>query len=233
MKKYIFKSLSALALTFSLGMTTSCVGDLDQIPKDPNILTSANFTEEDVRMALAKCYSGIAVSGQSGPNGDSDISGLDGGTSQYTRAIYMLNEFTTDESKWIWPDVGVFDLVTNTWGKDNSNIFGTYSRLYVHIAICNDFIRLIDNGAPGAEADLAQYRLEARALRALSYYWVVDLFGKGGFVDENTDGNPKQISRLELYNWLKTELEDIVKNYPEAAPVYGRIGKDGVQALLL
>ena len=75
MKKYIFKSLSALALTFSLGMTTSCVGDLDQIPKDPNILTSANFTEEDVRMALAKCYSGIAVSGQSGPNGDSDISG--------------------------------------------------------------------------------------------------------------------------------------------------------------
>lgn len=232
MKKYIFKSLSALALTFSLGMTTSCVGDLDQIPKDPNILTSANFTEEDVRMALAKCYSGIAVSGQSGPNGDSDISGLDGGTSQYTRAIYMLNEFTTDESKWIWPDVGVFDLVTNTWGKDNSNIFGTYSRLYVHIAICNDFIRLIDNGAPGAEADLAQYRLEARALRALSYYWVIDLFGKGGFVDENTDGNPKQISRLELYNWLKTELEDIVKNYPEAAPVYGRVGKDGVQALL-
>ena len=100
----------------------------------------------------------------------------------------------------------MFDLVTNTWGKDNSNIFGTYSRLYVHIAICNDFIRLIDNGAPGAEADLAQYRLEARALRALTYYWVVDLFGKGGFVDENTDGNPKQISRLELYNWLKTEL---------------------------
>ena len=65
MKKYIFKSLSALALTFSLGMTTSCVGDLDQIPKDPNILTSANFTEEDVRMALAKYladkYNGLYI----------------------------------------------------------------------------------------------------------------------------------------------------------------------------
>ena len=232
MKSYIYKSLSALALTFSLGMTTSCIGDLNQIPEDPNILTSENFTEEHVRKALAKCYSGIAVSGQTGPDGDSDISGLDGGTSQYTRAIFMLNEFTTDECKWIWPDIGVFDLVTNTWGKDNGNIFGTYSRLYVHIAICNDFIRMIDNGAPGAAADLAQYRLEARALRALSYYWVVDLFGKGGFVDEKTSGNPVQKTRLELYNWLANELEDIVKNYPTTTPIYGRVSIDGVEALL-
>ena len=232
MKSYIYKSLSALALTFLLGMATSCTGDLDQKPEDPNVLTGAQFTENDVRQALAKCYSGLAVSGQTGPNGDSDISGLDGGTSQYTRAIYMLNEFTTDECKWIWPDVGVVDIVTNTWGKDNANIFGTYSRLYVHIAICNDFIRLIDNGVPGAEADLAQYRLEARALRALSYYWVLDLFGKGGFVDENTSGNPVQITRLDLYNWLVEELEDLVASFPTTTPIYGRVGIDGVQALL-
>ena len=45
MKSYIYKSLSALALTFSLGMATSCVGDLDQTPKDPNVTTSADFSE--------------------------------------------------------------------------------------------------------------------------------------------------------------------------------------------
>ena len=230
MKSYIYKTLSAVALTFSLGMATSCVGDLNQEPKDPNITTSATFGEEEVRQALAKCYSVLGVSGQSGP-GSSDISGLDNGTGQYIRALAMMNEYTTDELMWIYADDGVVDLVTGTWGKDNVNIFGTYSRLYVHIAICNDFIRLVDNGAAGDAADLAQYRLEARALRALSYYWIIDLFGKGGFVDETTV-TPVQWSRVDLYNWLVNELEDIVANYSTATPVYGRVGKDGVQALL-
>ena len=111
MKSYIYKSLSALALTFSLGMATSCVGDLDQEPKDPNVTTSADFGEEEVRQALAKCYSVLGVSGQSGP-GSSDISGLDNGTGQYIRAIAMMNEFTTDELLWIYADDGVVDLVT-------------------------------------------------------------------------------------------------------------------------
>ena len=152
MKSYIYKSLSAIALTCSLGMATSCVGDLDQEPKDPNVTTSATFGEAEIRQALAKCYSVLGVSGQSGP-GSSDISGLDNGTGQYIRAIAMMNEYPTDELMWIYADDGVVDLVTGTWGKDNVNIFGTYSRLYVHIAICNDFIRLIDNGAAGDVAD--------------------------------------------------------------------------------
>ena len=231
MKSYIYKSLSALALTFSLGVVTSCTGDLDQTPEDPNVTTSATFDEEQVRQALAKCYSVLGVSGQSGP-GSSDISGLDNGTGQYIRAIAMMNEYPTDELMWIYKDDGVVDLVTGTWGRDNVNIFGTYSRLYVHIAICNDFIRLIDGGCAGDAADLAQYRLEARALRALSYYWVIDLFGNGGFVLESDSGNPVQKSRAWLYTWLVDELKDIIANYSDATPVYGRVGKDGVKALL-
>ena len=231
MKSYIYKSLSALALTFSLGMATSCTGDLDQVPVDPNTTTAAQFDEEQVRQALAKCYSVLGTSGQEGP-GSSDISGLDNGTGQYIRAIAMMNEYPTDELMWIYKDDGVVDLVTGTWGRTNVNIFGTYSRLYVHIAICNDFIRVIDGGCAGDPADLAQYRLEARALRALSYYWVIDLFGQGGFTDENTSGNPVQWSRVDLFNWLEAELKDIIANYSTATPVYGRVGVDGVRALL-
>ena len=208
---------------------TSCVGDLDLMPNDPNTITAGNLTPEQYEAVLAKCYSGMAVSGQYGPDGASDISGLDGGTSQYTRGIYMLNEFTTDESKWIWPDEGVFDLVTNTWSKGNANIFGTYSRMYVHIAICNDFLRLVGNNE-----QFASMALEARTLRAMSYYNIIDMFGMGGFVTEaDAPGTaPKQKTRTELYTWLEAELQDIVSKMSDEQPKYGRVGKDGAEALL-
>ena len=228
MKSYKTKIFSVLCAAMALG-ATSCVGDLDLMPNDPNTITAGNLTPEQYEAVLAKCYSGMAVSGQYGPDGASDISGLDGGTSQYTRGIYMLNEFTTDESKWIWPDEGVFDLVTNTWSKGNANIFGTYSRMYVHIAICNDFLRLVGNNE-----QFASMALEARTLRAMSYYNIIDMFGMGGFVTEaDAPGTaPKQKTRTELYTWLEAELQDIVSKMSDEQPKYGRVGKDGAEALL-
>ena len=35
-------------------------------------------------------------------------------------------------------------------------------------------------------AEVATYALEARFMRAFTYWWVLDLFGKGPFVDENS-----------------------------------------------
>ena len=133
MKSNINKILAGVVAVSAMTLG-SCVGDLDLTPIDPNVTTSSSIAEnprEVIGGLMAKCYSGLAVSGQEGPNGASDISGLDGGTSQYTRALFMLNEFTTDECLWIYRDAGVVDLVTNTWGSGNVNIFGTYSRLMV------------------------------------------------------------------------------------------------------
>ena len=237
--KSINKIFSVIGVSLALGLV-SCVDDLNREPIDPNQITPES-AQGYINQIMAKCYSGMAVSGQTGPDGNSDISGLDGGTSQYTRALYMLQEFTTDESKWIWPDAGVVDLVTNTWGNGNVNIFGTYSRLYVHIAICNDFLRLVNNLGdyditPDAQlqATLEQYKLEARALRAMSYYWALDLFGNASFIDETQPAGtaPVQYTRRQLYDWLAGELEALVAAFPDTTPIYGRVGKDGVEALL-
>lgn len=245
MKSYINKIFSMACVILIMSMS-SCIGDLDLLPNDPNELTPDKFKEnpkEYIKQVMAKCYSALAVSGQTGPNGDSDISGLDGGSSQYTRAIYMLNEFTTDESKWIWPDEGVLDIVTNTWSTGNANIFGAYSRFYVHIAICNDFLRLTSAGNLSTleipvDAELQktidQYRIEARILRALSYYNTIDIFGNGGFIDETSESGtkPVQKTRTELYNWLVGELVTLVDAMPADQTIYGRVGKDGAEALL-
>ena len=236
MKSYKNKIFTIGCAALLLGVA-SCTGDLDLLPNDPNTTVAGTLSEDEIEAVMAKCYSGIAVSGQGGPDGSSDISGLDGGTSQYTRAIFMMNEFTTDEALWIWADEGVYDLVTDTWGTGNANIYGTYSRLYVHIAICNDYLRNYGD----LDGDLyKQFNLEARALRALSYYNVIDLFGNAGFIDETSASGekPVQYTRTELYNWLVAELEDIIASWADvygsedATPNYGRVGLDGVEALL-
>lgn len=232
MKSYI-KILTAGL--FGAAMTlTSCVGDLDLTPNDPNLVPGNTLTPADYQNVLNKCYGGMAYSGQYGPNGACDISGLDGGTSQYTRALFMMNEFTTDECIWIWPDLGVVDLVTNTWGKDNANIFGTYSRLYSHIAVCNDFIQQArDNENP----EIRKMVLEARTLRAMSYYWVIDIFGQGSFTLDTDEigSSPVQKDRKFLYNWLDGELDEIEAQYKAEFPndqvQYGHVGLDGAQAL--
>ncbi len=233
MKSKINRILAGLCGA-AMVMTTSCVGDLDLDPNDPHYINGANLTVDDFQGVLNKCYGGMAYSGQGGPNGNCDISGLDGGTSQYTRALFMMNEFTTDEAIWIHPDLGVIDLVTNTWGKDNANIFGTYSRLYSHIAVCNDFIRMAKDNTDAAVRKMV---LEARALRAMSYYWVIDIFGMGSYALDTDPmfSSPEQKDRAFLYNWLDGELTDIETQFEEEFPGepvnYGRVGLDGVQAL--
>lgn len=245
MKSIYNKIFSGAALFAAMGIV-SCTGDLDQLPKDPSVIQTPTFAEnpkEYLGEVMAKCYSGMAVSGQGGPNGDSDIKGLDGGTSQYTRGLFMLNEFPTDECMWVYQDAGVPDLVQGNWGSDNVVVYGIYSRFYVHIAICNDFLRLTSNlegnGIPvdaELQKEVDQFRLEARALRGMSYYNVIDLWGRGVIAwDDMAYGEvpPQAESRAALYDKVVTDLEDVLASWPDnQAVVYGRIGKDAVEALL-
>jgi len=247
MKSYINKFFIGVAAVAMLGLG-SCVNDLDQLPQDPNVYTGPTFAEnprEYLGGVLAKCYAGMAISGQDGA-GSSDMSGLDAGTSQYSRTLFMLNEFPTDEVMWLYQDAGVPELVQGTWSTGNVNIFGAYSRFYVHIAVCNDFIRLtrslgdygVQVGGSGdkaiSQAEIDQFVLEARALRAMSYYNVIDLFGNGVLAwDDMAYGDvPPQKTRTELYDKVVADLEDVLAHFSDATPVYGRIGKDAVEALL-
>lgn len=252
MKSIINKFLMGAALVCTLGLG-SCVNDLDQMPKNPTSIDPSKFKEnpkEYIGGTLSKCYSSIAVSGQNGAGGGADISGLDDGTSCWSRAIFMLNEFPTDECQWIWADAGIFDLVTATWSDNNVNVFGTYSRLYTHIAVCNEFIRLINNageydisfpenaeGNQVSAADAKQFKLEARALRDLSYFYVIDLFGNAALCwDTQAPGTtPVPTTRTELFNTVVADLEDILA--PASgwvdSNVYGRLSKDGIEALLV
>lgn len=227
LKKYLLFGGVALGL----GMT-SCVGDLDLEPNDPNLVNTndPNFKAN----ALGICYSGIAVSGISGP-GSSYVDGLDPGTSAYLRTIFTLGEFCTDELTWIWPnDEGgsIGDLLACSWSANNSIVYGAYYRLLGHIAICNQFLA---NTADDADAETLEMRAQARVLRAFSYYNMMDLYGQSSFITEEAEigENPKQISRAELFAWVEGELTEIVdQKLISENPIYGRVGLDGAEALL-
>ena len=81
--KYINYKLVSVALTllFSVGLYTSCIGDLDVKPIDPGV--TQTFNQDGV---FAKIYATLALTGQNGPDGNGDVDGLDEGTSEIGRA---------------------------------------------------------------------------------------------------------------------------------------------------
>jgi len=91
-----WKPLGIAAALLVLG-TAGCT-DPTVAPK--STVTGANFFDDpgSYQAFLAKIYAGLALSGQSGPAGQPDISGIDEGFSQYPRLYWETDELPTDEA---------------------------------------------------------------------------------------------------------------------------------------
>jgi starch-binding outer membrane protein, SusD/RagB family len=237
--KIFFTSLVAVIFAIS-----SCVNDLNTVPIDPLVVTSASVYKDAnaYKQVLAKCYAGLAVSGQQGPDGRPDISGIDEGFSQYLRQYWYHQELTTDEAVIGWNDGTLKDFHFQTWTSGGEFIKSMYNRMFYQISLCNEFIRessdakLSSRGITGADKTLVEtYRAEARFLRALSYYHAIDLFGNVPFVTE-TDAVgsffPEQISRANLFNYIESELIAIEPLLIDPKTVYGRADKAAAWMLL-
>jgi starch-binding outer membrane protein, SusD/RagB family len=172
---------------------TSCLKDLDTIPLDENVITSATFYNDPAsyEMVLAKLYGGLSLTGQVGPDGDQDVLGVDEGASNYIRAFWYMQDITTEMALWVWNDPGIPEMQTNTWTPSNEVNLGMYSRIYYQITLANELIRestpekLNERGfSENIKSEIAMYHAEARLLRALSYYHALDLYGSVPFVTE-------------------------------------------------
>jgi len=112
--KYRIKILSALALITLAFSSNSCVDDLNVTPIDPSVTQTA-----DQNAIFVKIYSSLALTGQSAPDGDADVKGVDEGFSAFYRSIWNANELTTDEAMWAWNDTGIPELQYNSWSSAN------------------------------------------------------------------------------------------------------------------
>lgn len=212
------KYIKILIIFFSIVILTGCFKDLDTNPLDPQDLTPEVLFEdaENYRRFLVRLYAGLAVTGQEGPAGQPDISGIDEGFSQYLRGMFYHQELSTDEALIAWNDATIQNFHAQTWTEADGFIYAFYSRIFYQITICNEYIRetsddkLDARGVTGTLRDeIRTYRAEARFLRALSYWHALDHFRNVPFVTEEdaiAAFFPRQIEAQELFEYIESEL---------------------------
>ncbi len=241
MKNKFLKSLGFVALTAVI--LVSCTKDLDRKPFYD--VTSASVYKDltGYKQVLAKTYGGLSLTGNSGPDGNGDISGIDEGFSSYLRQYWQAQELPTDEAVIGWNDATIRDFHHMTWSSSDVFLRALYNRIYFQITLCNEFIRestpdkVSERSITGADAtEIGYFRAEVRFLRALSYYHALDLFGNVPFVTENDPiGNflPPQITRANLFNFIESELKAIETQLkPAKTNEYARVDAAAAWSLL-
>lgn len=227
------KFILTLGIVLPALVITSCVDDLDVTPKDPDSILAGNLNGNPAytKQVLAKIYASFIISGQGSSGGD-DISASDGNFFTTMRALWNLQELPTDEAICAWGDVGIADLNTQTWSPSNPFLTALYQRLGLSITYANDFIKLTNGNN---DPDIARYNAEARFLRALAYYWDMDLFGNPPFTtDKDGVGKfyPEQIKRADLFNYVVSELKAITGDLSEHATSSAQASKAAAWMLL-
>ena len=210
-------------------------GCLDENSKDSLDEQHTYTTDRDVYVnAVATLYNYIGS--------DKDSEGLQG----TYRGVYDYNTFTTDEAiipvrGGDWYDGGFWaDLYTHNWAEDSKPLYDTWKYLYKVIVFSNDALTTIDKHKQLlTDEQYKAYRAEVRAIRALYYYYLMDMFGNIPLVTtagESTE-NADQASRPEVYRFIVKELQEVTPLLPTAhsnllGKNYGRVTRSVANFLL-
>lgn len=213
----------------------SCDKFLEENPKD-------KLPEGDVFNNITELYHNAVASLYTYIGGYSDSQGLQG----TGRGVYDLNTFTTDEAiiptrGGDWYDGGFWQgLFQHDWGIENDAIQATWEYLYKVVMLCNKSLERIDRfSETHSNAELPAYRAEVQAMRAMYYYYLMDLFGRIPLVQSSSLAMKDvfQSERNTVFEFVFTQLQEAAPLLSEAhsnqsGPYYGRITRPVVYFLL-
>lgn len=199
--KHRFFALSVLALSLSL---TSC---LDETPKDQipetEIYDSANSLYVN---AVASLYNYIGA--------HEEGEGLQG----TCRGIYDYNTLTTDEAiipirGGNWYDGGLWENMYNhTWTATDTDLYNVWKYLYKVIVLSTKSLETIKkHKALLTEQQRVDYAAEVRAVRAMYYYYAMDMFGRIPILQSSTQktADIRQSNRSDVFWYVVKELQDV------------------------
>ena len=230
MKRYRFLFLLLAALSM-----TSC---LDEHPKDQLDEDAIYGSASDIYInAVASLYNYIG-----GANESEGIQGT-------CRGIYDYNTLTTDEAMipirgGDWYDGGLWNaMYQHRWTADDQSLYDTWKYIYKVIVLANKSLDIISNKSGLLSAGQQQeYRAEVRAIRALFYYYAMDMFGR---VPLTLSGDEQlysslfqgQNDRSSIFHFVFQELQQVLPYLPDQRSnmegnYYGRITQPVVRFLL-
>ena len=230
MKRYRFLFLLLAALSM-----TSC---LDEHPKDQLDEDAIYGSASDIYInAVASLYNYIG-----GANESEGIQGT-------CRGIYDYNTLTTDEAMipirgGDWYDGGLWNaMYQHRWSADDQSLYDTWKYLYKVIVLANKSLDIISNkSALLSAAQQEEYRAEIRAIRAMFYYYAMDMFGRVPLVlstDEQRYSSlfQGQTDRSSVFHFVFQELQQVLPSLPDQhsnkeGNYYGRITQPVVNFLL-
>lgn len=223
--KYILAA--PLMLCFS-----SC---LDEHPKD-QLDQEAIYNNADniYKNAVASLYNYI------GSNQESE--GLQG----TCRGIYDYNTLTTDEAMnpirgGDWYDGGLWEnMYQHKWNANDINLYNVWKYLFKVIVISNQSLSIIDSHQTLLSAEQTRdFTAEVRAVRALFYYYAMDMFGRVPIVT-SYDVKLEQVTqseRSEVFKFIVDELQDVAPQLADEhsnkeGDYYGRVTRPVANFLL-
>lgn len=219
----------------AVSMMFCCWACLDEHPKD-QLDQEAIYNNADniYKNAVASLYNYI------GSNQESE--GLQG----TCRGIYDYNTLTTDEAMnpirgGDWYDGGLWEnMYKHTWNANDMYLYNVWKYLFKVIVLSNQSLSVIDSHKQLLTAEQAEnYKAEVRAVRALFYYYAMDMFGRIPIVTAY-DVKPNQVvqsERSEVFKFIVEELQEVTpqladKHANKEGDYYGRITRPVVNFLL-
>lgn len=219
MNKKIF-ALPLLAISLSF---TSCLDETpkDQIPES-EIYDSANSLYVN---AVASLYNYIGA--------HEEGEGLQG----TCRGIYDYNTLTTDEAiipirGGNWYDGGLWEnMYDHTWTATDTDLYNVWKYLYKVIVLSTKSLETIDQHKSLLnDQQRDEYKAEVRAVRAMFYYYAMDMFGRIPVLESSAQktADIRQSNRSDVFKYIVKELQTVAPLLPNEhsnlqGNYYGRV----------
>jgi len=224
MKVMMTKISKRLLFTLSICMMlTSC--SLDEQPHDQIAEEEAYTSHETLFLnTVATLYNYIG--------GYEEGQGLQGAI----RGVYDLQTFGSDEAMiplrgGDWFDGGLWQaMYQHSWSAGHDLPKNAWLYLYKVITLCNRSLEKLQAHQDLAGQSYYSWQAEVRALRAMYYWYLLDLFGDVPLITDNSISmnEVKRESRKRVFEFCENELLSAVLFLPEENSIregdyYGRI----------